>query len=251
MKPSDFYNQLAPYYHEIFPDWSRSIARQATQLRRIIRTHCKAPRHTVLDASCGIGTQALGLAALGFDVTGSDISAGAVRRARREARRRDLTVRFSVADMRKLWTAHGREFDVVISCDNSIPHLLTSAKILSALRQMKRCTRVGGLCLVSVRDYAEETANGCALRPYGVVEKRGQRIVLFQTWEFHGKRYTMTLYRLAERRGCTPTQTILSTEYFAIDTDTLMRLMRKAGFVDVRRLDNVYYQPVLIGRRRA
>jgi 2-polyprenyl-3-methyl-5-hydroxy-6-metoxy-1,4-benzoquinol methylase len=42
---------------------------------------------TVLDVSCGIGTQTLGLAHRGILVTASDLSAGAISRARAEAQR--------------------------------------------------------------------------------------------------------------------------------------------------------------------
>jgi hypothetical protein len=62
MQPSEFYDRLASRYHEIYADWGRSMAGQAAQLDWIIRAHTKGPAHTVLDASCGVGTQALGLA---------------------------------------------------------------------------------------------------------------------------------------------------------------------------------------------
>jgi len=63
-------------------------------------------RLSILDAACGIGTQALGLAAMGHRVTGSDLSVAAVERARRQARDRGLSIPFSVADMRHLRNHH-------------------------------------------------------------------------------------------------------------------------------------------------
>ena len=96
-----FYDQLAPFYHLIFPDWEASIQRQSAALEGILRERWGDDRLTILDVACGIGTQALGLAASGHRVTASDISAEAVRRAEREARQRALSIRFSVADMRR------------------------------------------------------------------------------------------------------------------------------------------------------
>ena len=75
--------------------------------------------------ACGIGTQSLGLAQRGFTVTASDLSERAIARARDEAARRGLRIEFSVCDMRTAQAHHGRQFDVVIYCDNSITHLLT------------------------------------------------------------------------------------------------------------------------------
>jgi 2-polyprenyl-3-methyl-5-hydroxy-6-metoxy-1,4-benzoquinol methylase len=58
-----------------------------------------------LDCTCGIGTQALGLAALGYSVVGTDISTEAIRRARTEAETRGLNAQFRVADLRSLSVA--------------------------------------------------------------------------------------------------------------------------------------------------
>jgi hypothetical protein len=37
MTTTDFYDQLAPFYHLIFPDWEASIRRQAAALENIIQ----------------------------------------------------------------------------------------------------------------------------------------------------------------------------------------------------------------------
>ena len=116
-----FYDELAPFYHLIFPDWEASIERQATILDNVIRRQWGSDTKTLLDVSCGIGTQALGLAQRGYLVTASDLSPQAIARAKQEARKRGLPIAFSVVDMRKAAAYHQHEYDVLISCDNSIP----------------------------------------------------------------------------------------------------------------------------------
>jgi len=54
-RPEAFYDALAENYHLIFADWEASIARQADVLAGLL-----GGARTVLDAACGIGTQALG-----------------------------------------------------------------------------------------------------------------------------------------------------------------------------------------------
>lgn len=149
---SEFYDRMASLYHLIFRDWDESIERQAGQLTDVIRERWGAGAQTILDVSCGIGTQAIGLAKRGFVVTASDLSAGAVARAKDEARRRAVEIDFSVCDMRAAHAHHRRQFDVVISGDNSITHLLDDDELLIALRQMYECARPGGGCLLTVRD---------------------------------------------------------------------------------------------------
>ncbi len=92
MSTSAFYDELCCYYHLIFADWQTSIDRQAGALDSVIRSEGGPELHTILDCSCGIGTQSLGLVARGYEVTASDLSPAAVARARLEARQRNLSL---------------------------------------------------------------------------------------------------------------------------------------------------------------
>ncbi len=109
-----FYDSLAPFYHLLYQDWEASIERQAGALATALREHGVAPGAQVLDAACGIGTQAIGLARRGFRVRASDASPGAVARAREELRRRGLEVEVAVADLRDLASVHPGGFSAVV-----------------------------------------------------------------------------------------------------------------------------------------
>ncbi|WP_420126100.1 class I SAM-dependent methyltransferase [Longimicrobium sp.] len=250
--PEDFYDALAPFYHLIFPDWEASIARQAAALDQVIRAEADVGgERTVLDLACGIGTQALGLAALGYRVTASDLSPGAVRRLRDEAARRGLTIDAKVADMRWAWDAHGRVFDIVLCADNALPHLLTDGEILDALRDFRRCTAPGGICLVSIRDYESIDLQTARMHPHGVREEDGARWVLFQVWDPRPPLYETSMYVVEDRGGAGAQTRVMRATYYALPVPRLIELMREAGFDDVRRLDGAFYQPLVIGRRPA
>jgi SAM-dependent methyltransferase len=96
----------------------------------------------------------------GFPGHASDLSVKAVERARREAKERGQDIGLSVCDMRESRAHHGGGFDVVISCDNSVPHLLSDSDILVALKAMHACLRPGGGCLLTVRDCDREPRAG-------------------------------------------------------------------------------------------
>ncbi|MDY7096129.1 MAG: class I SAM-dependent methyltransferase [Acidobacteriota bacterium] len=117
----NFYDELSPYYHLIYPDWEASIEPQGEQLAQLIRDRWGREARSILDVACGIGTQSLGLAARGFDIQASDLSEGAVARARQEAEARGFEIQFSVCDMRSVASHHPAGFDVVLCADNSIP----------------------------------------------------------------------------------------------------------------------------------
>jgi SAM-dependent methyltransferase len=249
MSAAEFYDGLAPFYHLNYGDWEAGIERQGQALDSILRARGVEPPATILDAACGIGTQSLGLAHLGYRLTGSDLSPGAVARARKEAAERGLSIDLSVADMRVVAEHHGRTFDVVMACDNSIPHLLSDAEILLALGQFYRCTAPGGLCLLSVRDYSRDAREGVQVRPPVLQQEDNTRSILFQVWEFDGPVYTMSLYMVEDEGEANPRTSVFRSRYYAVTLDVLERLMKEAGFQMVERLDEPFYQPVLLGRR--
>jgi SAM-dependent methyltransferase len=249
---ADFYDRLSPFYHLIYPNWERSIERQASALDAIIKQNWPRGVTKILDATCGIGTQAIGLAKLGYRVSGSDLSTQSVERARREAAQRGLDIRFSCCDVRELSQHHpAREFDLVISCDNSLPHLLTDDDLLVALRQMNACTRPGGGCLVSVRDYAKQNLEGVQVKPYGVRDDAadGKRYLAFQTWDCRGRTYDVTLYLIEDTGGADCRTYTMRSTYYAVSIDRLLELMGEAGFENAQRIDRVYFQPILAATR--
>lgn len=205
---------------------------------------------TVLDVSCGIGTQAIGLAKLGYNVTASDLSPEEVERAKQEVALRKLSVAFSVADMRQAFNHHARQFDVVISCDNSVPHLLSDEDILTAFRQFYQATRPGGGCIITVRDYEKEDFSKQQVKPYGILEDDGIRWLIWQVWDPHPPTYDVTIYFVEDRGGPECRTYIMRSKYYAVSIPSLMKMMGDAGFGDVYRMDDRFFQPIIVGTKR-
>lgn len=246
---SDFYDDFADMYHLIFEDWDASIERQGEQLSRVTKSNW-SNASSLLDVSCGIGTQSLALAKHGYQITASDLSSTSVERAKKEAKARDLEISFSVCDMKEAFTHHGTGFDVVLSCDNSVPHLLSDEDILAAFKQMYLCARPGGGCLITVRDYGIDNQGTNIVKPYGQRIVDNKRYIGLQVWDFEGEQYQLTIFFIEEDLSSRKVHThVFRTTYYAVTTDKLLALMKQAGFEDVKRLDNVFYQPVLVGTK--
>ena len=245
----DFYDSMAPFYHMIYNDWEQSIERQAAQLDQVIQENWGADTRTILDVSCGIGTQALGLAHLNYQVTASDLSEAAVERAREEAQQQGVTIPFSVADMRHAYRHHQAQFEVVLSGDNAVPHLLTDDDIRQAFQQFYDCVRPGGGVLITVRDYEKEERQ-TQVKSEKVQIEDGIRYILFQVWEFEGDIYEMSMYLVKDDGSETCKTQVMRAKYYAIGTTRLLALLAEAGFEDVKRVDGAFYQPVLVGTRK-
>src|SRR5579864_1331064 len=131
-----FYDALADEYQSLFADWDASVAWQGEVIDRLIRSVLPDGHVSILDATCGIGTQAIGLALRGHAVTATDVSMASVERARQEAARLGASVEFGVADLRALPDAFSGAFDVVISFDNALPHLVEREDQEAAFRSL-------------------------------------------------------------------------------------------------------------------
>ncbi|GAB3252531.1 class I SAM-dependent methyltransferase [Chitinimonas naiadis] len=246
---ADFYDNLAPYYHLIYQDWPASVRRQGEQLSAVIESTWPGSA-CVLDVSCGIGTQAIALAEKGYSVIGSDLSGKAVERACLESVNWGVDIPFSVCNVREAHAHHGSGFDVVISADNSLPHLLNDRDLLHALRNMHDCLADGGGCLITVRDYAQEERGRNLHKPYGVRMEGNKRYLLSQVWDFEGEHYTLTFFVVEEDMATREVRThAMRSRYYAVSTQRLCELMQEAGFLEVRRLDDAFYQPVLVGTK--
>ncbi len=246
----DFYKKMTPFYHLVYPDWERTIEHQAAQLDKIIQENWGNSARTILDVSCGIGTQALGLAHLNYQITGSDLSEAELERAKQEAQKRGVKIPFSVADMRHAYTHHQARFKVVISCDNSIPHLLTDDDILQAFQQFYKCTQTGGGVIITVRDYEKEARQGTQIKPGGIRVENGKRYILLQVWDFEGEIYDLAMYLVKDDGNAECDTQVMRTKYYAVGTTRLMELLTEAGFEAVKRVDGAYFQPVLVGTRK-
>jgi glycine/sarcosine N-methyltransferase len=226
-----FYDALADDYHLIFADWQGSMRRQAAALDRIIHEQLGSGPRTILDCACGIGTQAIGLALLGYRVHATDFSPAAVARAEREAAARRVSLSFGVADLRTLADDVDGEFDVVLACDNALPHLLTDDDLRLAVTHMAAKLRPGGLFLASLRDYdrlLQERPQGEGPRVFDDI--RGRRIS-FQVWDWagDGSRYRLHQF-LVQQQGAGWQTRHFSTDYRALLPAELVAALRQAGF---------------------
>ncbi len=279
--PLNFYNDLADGYHLLFENWDRAVVNQSkvwhdlfVSLRRqgmppadetkvendYVIPKDNAQGVSLLDCSCGIGTQAIGLAQRGYRVTATDLSPLSVERAKREAARligEESGIQFGVADFRSLVQDVIGTFDIVLSADNALPHLLTDADLCLALNNMWLKLKDGGLLTISLRNYDELVSNKPQTTPLRVLDE-GKRMV-FQVWDWNsidsdasdGEAYTLKQFTLTESNGTWST-TCHTVRYRALLRSELTRLLEGAGFTDIRwhmPEESYYYQPIVTARR--
>ncbi|MCX8187623.1 MAG: methyltransferase domain-containing protein [Nitrososphaeria archaeon] len=186
------------------------------------------PEDRVLDLCCGHGRHSLELARRGFkNVEGLDISHYLIRRAKAQAKKEMLQVKFRVGDARRL-PYPADSFDVVILMGNSFGYFDNISDDLRVLREIRRVLRPWGKVLIDVADGEHLKQN---------YQKR--------SWEWIGK----TLFVCRERSLSSDGNRLISREivtdvrkgciadrFYAVrlyDRELLKELLRQAGFSDI------------------
>jgi SAM-dependent methyltransferase len=248
----EFYDGLADDYHLVYGDrWDEAVDRQGVVLDRLIRAH-SAAAVDVLDCACGIGTQAIGLARRGYRVTGSDISRRGLQRAGAEASRLGVQLGLIASDFRHLSNID-RHFDVVVCCDNAIPHLLDDCEVDLAFAAMRSKLRPGGLLIVSVRDYDRALIERPVTSSPTLIAGPPRRVVVrLHDWDGPASPlYTVRFLILTETSG-EWSVAHHATRYRAINTADLTQSAERAGLQEIRwhnAADLGFHQPVMTATR--
>ena len=114
---STHYDKEAEHYDSFNEEKSAPIN---ALIETILR---KYNAYTVLDLTCGTGSQVFWLSERGFNATGVDISEKMLSIARHKSNDLDKTINFEYGDMRY---SHIGNFDAVLTIFNSIGHLTKS-----------------------------------------------------------------------------------------------------------------------------
>ena len=253
---TEFYDSLSlEYRHNMGWDWDAVMREEGAILDRFLEQQVGRPGpYTLLDCSCGIGTQAIGLALQGHEVHATDLSPVSIDCARKDAADLGVEMTFGVADFRKLGETVTNTFDVVLSCDNSIAHCLHDEDLDAALSSMKARLDPGGLLLISMRDYDALVVDKARFNNEHVQDRPDGRRVVFQLWDWadSGECYRNHQFLIKETDGNYDVKHF-ETVLRALLKEEILAGIQNAGFEDVRWYapeESGYYQPIVTARKQ-
>ena len=250
MDARTFYDELAGDYDALHADWPRSVRQQGEVLDALIRGELGDAPQRVLDCSCGIGTQAIGLALRGHDVLATDLSPAAVERAGREATAIGTQVATGVADFTRLPEQVEGTFACVLACDNAVAHLHVDEDLARFAAGVLAKLEPGGLAIISLRDYAPLAAERAPGHPVRV----GPGTISFQVWDWDDEGRTYELAQFTLRGEGEHWETACRrTRLRALLREELCGALGEAGLAEVRWRtpeETGYYQPIVTGRLR-
>jgi SAM-dependent methyltransferase len=231
-----YYDALAGDYELFFSDLNRNMAQEGHWLTSVLHSY---GARKVLDASCGAGRQAVPLCERGFDVTAADPSEGMLREAEAAAREHGVnfpTLKAAFSDLSSYF--HG-DFDAVIALGNGLCNLQRMEDIEMALRSMHACCRLGGICLVGIKDFEAIKRDGERFHAHRIVDRDDMRTILFEVWDFEDPVLISTAYLVCHPHDdqAASVRSAQTREYMLHETE-LRRLAEAVGFAEVLRLDH-------------
>ncbi len=125
---------------------------------------------SVLDLTCGTGSQVFFLKNLGYDVTGSDFSPALLKIARKKAQQANVKIDFIDGDMRKLKLG---EFDACITMFNAIGHLNKSG-FAKTIKNVHRNLKNNGIYIFDIFNLEainEKNIHNFAMQTSKIIDK--------------------------------------------------------------------------------
>ena len=141
-KIPEWYNKDSEHYDTFNEDTDNSRTTNST-IEKLLKKH---KVKSVLDLTCGTGSQLFWLAKRGYEVVGSDISPGMLKAAEKRAEKEKTPLKLILGDVR---TVKVGEFDAALTIFNAVGHL-TRTGFEKAMRNIHRNLNEGGLYLFDI-----------------------------------------------------------------------------------------------------
>jgi hypothetical protein len=85
--------------------------------------------------------------------------------------------------------------------------------------------------------------------PYGLRTAGKRRFLVFQVWEFQDSIYDLSMHFVEDGGGSECAVHVMRSKYYAVPVAQLVELMSEAGFRAVRRIDDRFFQPLIVGSK--
>jgi hypothetical protein len=238
----DYYARLNHYilgpFAENEQEEKQNREEWAAQLKEIMG---EAGGRSVLDCSCGWGTQTIPLARLGWKVTATDISESSLNYAQGLAEQESLKVDFKVCDLRNLGELFDRQFDWAVTC-YALYELPSDNEILQALRGIWTALKPGGKCFMQFRDMDNLMEDQDRHTFHGEVRLPGERYLWIGDWDYESEDQIVAVDAFLHEDETRP-----PSDHFRWTTETIgvrKNVLRKAK-IQALLLDAGFY-PVTI-----
>lgn len=222
-----FYDEFADEY-DLMTQFESRFEKENSVFQKIIN---QFNLKKVLDAGCGTGFHSILLAKLGCDVTSADISQNMVNLLNSKKASYGVEIKTVVSSFQELATKVDSGFDGVFCMGNSLPHLLTTEDIKTALDNFYQLLSKGGKLVLQILNYDKILSEHKKIQ--SVREIQGKTFIRYYSYtesllEFN----IMTL----DRTGSNIEADVRSILLFPIKKELLESLLKDSKYINI----NIY-----------
>ena len=227
-----FYDRIADKYSWFFSSRKKVMERQINEFCPIFE---KYNVKTILDCSCGDGLQAIPLAKQGYFVDGGDISANMIKKAIEYAEKENVKINFKQSDFRELENSFTEKYDCVLSCGNSIPHLMTDVDVIKAISSIYNRLNENGIAVIEMRNYDYMSATKVRFHPMRINDiQDGYRYSILYVFDYLPEIIRFNIVYLIENietgKKCMEQE---SVDYNPIKKDDFLKHLKGTGFAKI------------------
>lgn len=219
-----FYDAFAGDY-DLMTQFESRFEKESSVFQNIVD---KFNLKKVLDAGCGTGFHSILLSKLGCEVTAADISQNMIDLLNSKKVSYGVEIKTVLASFQELATKVDSGFDGVFCMGNSLPHLLTTEEIKTALDNFYRLLMKGGKLILQILNYDKILSEHKKVQ--SVREIQGKTFIRYYSYtesllEFN----IMTL----DRTGSNIEADLRSILLFPIKNELLGSLLTDSKFINI------------------
>ena len=232
------YSLLSSHYEDWSPiDWYQNVKDQGRAYSEFLHARGFDTNARIVDLTCGMGTQIIGLAAQGYETLGIDLAPGQIERARSESKNFDLQIqpKWEVLDALKASEVLQERYDVVLSCGNSVPLLGELSYIEQLVLSAKNLLSQRGVFISVLIDYTEIRKTQPYIIQQGPIANHQRNGIWIETGIWHSSAAYRSDVLFLYQGPTVKTMHYSFPRLYAILPEEYECLLRKVGFTQIEK----------------
>jgi SAM-dependent methyltransferase len=249
------YDEMSDDYECFFCNWEEHKNKQSESYDNIIKSLNFNKSAKILDITCGIGTQIIGLYERGYkNIYGSDISKKQINRANELCTKHDCDIKTFVCDACEIDNITAKESkDIILSSSNSIPLLGGKDNIKTMLEKSFHALKKDGVFIANIRDYTNLVKTRPLIAEMGNFIKNNIEHIWYETADWKDeKTYLSDIYFSKINNNKITGKRYKFPEVYAVCKSDFIDLLNLVGFSDVKFYSDGYHnisRPIYIAKK--
>lgn len=147
MKNNQFYDDLSSDYDSML-NFDKLLTNRTEALKKFIKSEYKY----AIDIGCGTGADSIALTNNGLKVTGYDTSKRMIQKAKLNAKKRNLKIRFTNSPVQNIKSINHSKIDIVVSLGNAVANI-NPAILKNIISKIYKLMKPGGSFIIQILNY--------------------------------------------------------------------------------------------------